>query len=775
MLPENYKKYTGLKWDKVKLVEEEPGGKCHVIARPDLPANPSEVFFINDGPETAFWNRDRILKQDYKEIWFKFIPNETILVGFDDEEDELFAQETTFDGDGYAITLNKEDSDYIRFCYEREFERRRDGVFFRNENEIEYITGDHWFTMMWCKTKRPDKKGDYFDYREYQRDFFYIIKHTNASPLISGADWSKAKKTGITNLMWCYYLNKSTMTKNINLGHMSIDKDKGAKTFRDHFMYAYNGLPLVLKPDFKSKSEADGIIVFGKRYNSKSSKRNITDDELNTTVMCVGTVINAFDVDVFSDIWYDEAPKYKFNFGEIYRSNIGGTNIQDFAVGKQWITSYTPEQSGVSFTEAKKIFYDSELSTITEFSEGKTKSGLICVHIPAFKSWATSFNKYGRCNEKEAMQKIKNILEALKDRPNEFLKMKRQYANTKRDAWSVGDSSSVFDPIRFTELEQDLEALQRAEQTFEWGHLEWENALWEVGRKDKRPKGIFGKVKWVPLPDEDVRRGKTDKMRLYHKPYPQDTNNVIARGRDEYNNLLPPDQYLFNYCGGIDPADWKDAANMDVVSNVTIDTIAVPNTARNTAAQKIVTKIQYAEYMARPDNPREWFEDIVKHILYFGQLTIIEANNGATATKLEDEGLGHYMLWKNQAGVICFYKANHKNLPVELGGKLKFISNQKAGSVDVISDIILLIKSYFQRADKEHGEVDYGELNRSERFIKQAKEFDPKDTKRFDLVMAKGYALMCLENFLALRSEHQETTLKPDEIGAVIFALDKWN
>ena len=65
------------------------------------------------------------------------------------------------------------------------------------------------------------------------------------------------------------------------------------------------------------------------------------------------------------------------------------------------------------------------------------------------------------------------------------------------------------------------------------------------------------------------RRGKEDKMRMYHKPFPQDLNNAIAQGRDDYNNLLPPER--FNYCGGIDPADWKDATNMDVVSNVTID------------------------------------------------------------------------------------------------------------------------------------------------------------------------------------------------------------
>lgn len=770
MLPDKYKKYKDLIWNNVKLVEEEPGGKCHVIKMPELPSNPSEVFFINDSPEDAYWNREKILRKDYKPIWFKFIPNETTLVGADEIEDELF-QETTYDDDGYALTLNKEDSDYIRFCYEREMERRRDGVFFKNGNEIEWITGDHWYTMMWCKTKRPDKKGDYFDYREYQRDFFYLIKHTNLSPLISGADFSKAKKTGITNLMWCYYLNKSTMTKNINLGHMSIDVQKAAKTFRDHFMYAYNGLPLALKPDFKAKSENEGTITFGKRYNSKASKRNTTDDELNTTVMCVATVINAFDVDVFSDIWYDEAPKYKPNFGEIYRSNIGGTNIQDFAVGKQWITSYTPEQSGVSFKEAKVLFYDSELSTITDFSEGKTKSGLICCHIPAFKSWATSFNKYGKCNEAEAKQKIQNVLDSLADRPNEFLKMKRQYANNKRDAWSVGDASSVFDPIRLTELEMDLEELQRSEQTFEWGHYEWENPIWEIGKKDKRPKGIFGPVKWVPISDEDRRKGKQDKVRQYHKAFPQDVNQAILYGRDEYNNLLPPPFFLF--CGGIDPADWKDAANMDVVSNVTIDTMAVHNTSRNTAASKIVSKIQYAEYMARPDNPNEWYEDIVKQMLYWGQLTIIEANNGATATKLEEEGLGHYMLFKNQAGVICHYKANHKNLPIELGGKLKHISNQKAGSVDIIADIILYIKSYIQRANKEFGEIDYGELLKSERFIKQAKEFDPKETKRFDLVMAKGYALMCHENYQSLLHQHREDPFKVDEVNAILSALAK--
>lgn len=768
MLPKAYQKYKDLEWSETVLVEEEPGSKSHVIKMPPLPADPRDVFFINDDFEHAYWNRDRILK-DYKPIYFKFIPNETLLVKEDEIEEEGDEQETTFDDDGYAITLNKKDSEYIRFCYEREMERRRDGVYIRIGNRLTHITGDHWFTLMWCKTKRPDKKGDYFDYREYQRDFFYLIVHTITSDLISGCDWSKAKKTGITNLMWLFYLNRATMTKNINLGMMSIDSKKAAKTFRDHFMYAYNGLPLILKPDIKSKSEDEGIIVFGKRYNSKASKRNTADNELNTTVMCVATVINAFDVDVFTFCWYDEAPKYKPDFGEIFRSNSGATGIQDFAVGKQFITSYTPEQSGISFQESKKIFQDSELSTIKDFSKGKTKSGLICCHIPAFRSWTTSFNKYGKCDEQEARQKIQDILDALIDRPNEFLKKKREFANTKKDAWSAGDSSCVFDPIRMTELEIDLGELQRAEQTFEWGQLQWVNTLWEIGKKDRRPKGVFGEVKWVPITEEQRYKGKEDKMRMYHQPNPQDVNRAIAIGRDEYANLLPPPYFLF--CGGIDPADWRDAGNFDEGSMIAIDTMAVHNTERNTQNGKVVTNIQYAEYLARPDNPQEWYEDIVKQIIYFGQLTIIEANNGTTATKLEDEGLGHYMLFKNQEGIFCHYKANHKNLPVELGGKLKHIKNVKAGSVDIISDIIIYIKSYLQRAEKDYGEIDYGELIRSERFIQQAKEFDAKDTKRFDLVMAKGYALMCHANYIALFQQHRPDAFPENEVSAIVNAF----
>ncbi|MBK7377370.1 MAG: hypothetical protein IPJ02_18000, partial [Chitinophagaceae bacterium] len=76
---------------------------------------------------------------------------------------------------------------------------------------------------------------------------------------------------------------------------------------------------------------------------------------------------------------------------------------------------------------------------------------------------------------------------------------------------------------------------------------------------------------------------------------PQDVNQAILFGKDEYNNLLPPPVFL--HCGGIDPADWKEAGSIEEGSMIAMDTMAVHNTARNTQSKKVVTKIQYAEYL----------------------------------------------------------------------------------------------------------------------------------------------------------------------------------
>lgn len=747
--------YKGLNYNEFIIIGE------HKVPMPSIKGlDKKDVLFFEDADHC--WDRESIIKQ-FKSIFHEFVPYHT----------RLFQEATLRDNDNILISLNKEDSEWFLKTLELEMKRRAEGVFIRIKNELVYLTGDYWFTLMWCKTKRADKKGDWFDYREFQRDFFYLIWYVNNSPHISGLFISKAKKTGITNLMWMYYLNKATRTKNVNMSNMNIDRDKGAKTFRDHFIYAYNGLPMIFKPDWKNKSEIEGTIIFGKRYsNSKKSKllANDAEDELNTTVMCVPAAISALDVDVFEDTWYDEPPKVKGDFGEIYRSNNAATSLQDFMVGKKWLTSYTPEENGVSFISAREIFYDSELSTINDKSAGQTKSKLICYHIPAFKSWTTSFDVYGKCDEKDAMKKIQFGRDQLKGRPRELVGEIRKYANTKKEAWATGGAGSIFDNIRIGELLADIQLDQRNATLNLWteGNLEWaDKPLWNMGLRNRRKKGEFCAVRFVPLTQDELERGVTGKFRLYQDIPLAHQNLALKNGRDEWNCLIPPAKFL--YVLGGDPTQYAAGSEVIEGSKNSGFLLSMPDELMDSRFMKVVSKTIMIEYYDRPEITDEAFEDFLMMMIYTGALALIEANASYVATRLMEEGMGRFMLIKDENGIITTWK-RWMGLATEKEKKYQLIriTSNSAVNKEMQETLVRVIKNYIYKVE---GEKDYGQTIKSERLLKKLMDFNPLDTRLFDEVMSFGYGLIALELYLDILLNAEEEYNNPINIESVLRAL----
>lgn len=746
-------RYKNLTYKTVYTVGE------HKIQMPPLPDDPNEVYFINEEPENAYWDRDKVLK-GYSDVWSKFVPYYT----------KVNQDASILDERGAYASLNHEDTEYLFATYEKEMNRRRNGVFMRVENEIMWVTGDMWFVLMWCKTKRPDKKGDYFDFRVFQLEFFYLIYHTDISEHILGLFISKPKKTGITNLVWLTFLNRITMTKNINLGNMNIDQDKGAKTFRDHFLYSFNGLPPAFKAQVKTKSEADGKITFGKSGGSKKGNASFNEyeDELGSSVLCVPAVSHAFDVDVFTILWYDEPPKYKSDFGEIYRSNSAGTSIQDYIVGKIYLTSYTPEDSGPSFMSSKQLFYDSELRTIKPgFTQ--TKSRLICYHIPAYKSWATSFDKYGRCNEKEAMAKIQAQRDAIKDKPKELQALIRQYANDKDEAWAVGGKGSVFDPMRIIELSKNLEARQREspENLYTAGNLKWSNELWNINPKLRR-RGEFCSVYFEPLTEAELLREDEYTLREYH-PLPVDQRNMALRfGRDEAGNLLPPPVFLNTL--GADPTSHAEASEVIEGSTNSYWVMNRYNEALDMAKQKVASKIFMYEYYARPESPDDSFDDLLKLIIYTGALSAVESNASTFATNLMSEGLGNYMLVNDLNGIPTIWK-RWMGMTREPEKKFHLLKTVASGEKKkTLEEFVRLWKAYIRKPFP--GGKDYGATIESERIFNDLGNLDIKEsTRKFDTFMGSGWCLWCDEiysNILMYEDENKPTL---NEIGALLRAF----
>lgn len=733
----------------------------HVFSIP-TPKEKRDILFVDK--KDPYWIREEALK-DYRSIWHDFVPGKL--------GTKIYQEATIYNQDGELISLNKEDSDWMMWAYEREWYRRTYGVHFKNGNEITWLTGDHWFVLAWCKTKRPDKISDYFDYRVFQAEYYYLNFYVNGNNKTDGLFISKAKKTGITNLQWLYYLNKATMTKNINLGCMNLDQDKAAKTFRDHFIYAFNNLPMALKPAIKSKSETDGLITFGDRISStKKSPRTRKQDEeeLNTTIMCVPTVLNAFDVDVFSDLWWDEPPKYKQDFGEIYRSNAAGTNLQDIAVGKKWLTSYTPEGEAPSFTAAKTLFFDSELRTVTPNSNGRTKSGLICHHIPALVSWTSSFDKYGKCNEIDAMKKIQFGRDQLKDKPRELQGIIRRYANDKKEAWSTGGIGSVLDNARLSEILYNIEEEQRtsAIAPYKEGRLEWKNKLWEIGLKTQRPKGQFCPVEFIPLSHEERLRDERGRLRIYNDIPTNLQNAVLRNGRDEWNCLIPPERFKYVY--GADPTQHAAASEVIEGSKNGYAILSRPDERMDSLCRSVASKRFDIMYFGRPELPSEAYEDLVKLIIYTGAIGIVEANVPTMATMLIEEGLGGFMLVKDENGIICQWKRfmGLANEPEKLYHLIRTTGNS-ADTRYLMEMFVSLWKSYI--AKPEPGGKDYGGTIKDERLVDQLMNIDVANTKMFDLFMCSGYALLAEEIYANLLMNYSEGDYNTTYINSVLGAL----
>lgn len=729
----------------------------HHYDLPPMPTDRRDILFIDDKPDNAFWRR----QTDYRDIWYQFIPHFT----------KLFQSATIYDQDERLISLNADDSNYIIRIYEQEMQRRRNGVWFKNYDEITYLTGSHYFLLQWAKMQRLDGL-EYADYREFQRNYFYLIDHCWHYRYILGCFFSKPKKTGITNLHWSgYYLNKATMTKNRNLTAMNLDQAICSKMFRDYFMYSFNSLPPAFKPMIKAKSEINGSIIFGKLHNNSKQTRlsaSSDDGQLNTTVMTVATQPKAMDVAPQADAWIDEPPKIR-NIGEIFRTNKESVKFQDVYNGRFWMTSYTPDKDTQAFQEARTIFLDCELRTITPRSGNTTKTGMICHHIPAYAAWEGCFNKHGKCNEKEAMRRNQVLRDNAKGNSRDLQAITRQYANDKREAWQTAGAGSVFDNIRLGELLADIEIDHRdaTENPYQEGRLEWEKAIWESGLRNRRRKGEFCPVKFVPLTPDELARGIRGRYRLY-APIPLTLQNIALKtGRDEWNNLLPPTE--FKYFGGADPTNYAAGSEVIEGSKNAYYTMSAPDERLDSILEKVSSKILISEYYDRPELPDEAYEDLVKEIIFLGKLNIVEANAPYVATRLMEEGLGYYMIVKDENGIMTTWK-RHMGMPHETEKSYQLIRTTANSNIkEMLETIVRIIKNYIERP--RQGEKDYGATIQAERLLRQLMDFDPEDTRLFDLVMAFGYCLLCYEIYVSIRYHPDDDYSDPKAIAAVFGAL----
>lgn len=762
-----------LKYDKEVLIGE------HKFIKPDLPKSNSDILFYEETAENAYWKRLELPK-----VFYDFSPDYT----------ELWADATLQDANGVYKSFNAEDSDIFVATLKKELDRRQNGVHFRNGNEIEWITGDHYFMLQHCKVFGKETRyvkfcktfGDGVDedtyirmYMEYgyfykfQRNIYYLILKVRLDDEILGLYLSKAKKTGVTFLFQCYKLNRTTQYKMLEIAVMSKTQPDAIDTNFKFYLYAFEGLPNIFKPSVQSFARKEGYITFGaKAFTGSSSKKSAIsklsqDKALNSTVRTVSTDLKSLDGPKWTDIELDEFNKM-FAQSSVSPQGVfdvaqAACKMQNDITAKMWIFGYVSEDNDLGVDQARIIYFNSKLSTKKE--RKRTKSELICWHVSSLYAYLSLQDKYGDCDEVQANKEVESELDRVKDKPKELHARKKQLARNEMDAWNIGSSKSTYNVMELTKhlLYLEEEIRNTATPLWEMGSLKWTNELWEVGKKDRRPRGQFCPVRFVPITEEDMKDGIEPRFIMYQKlPYAKQ-NIPLHLGRDENGNLLPPNR--FEFMGGVDPTQYAGGAEITEGSKNAAYTINLHSEGINTNRGLISSKVLISRYFYRPDSPSEAYEDLLKEIIYFGKLNVVEANAPYVATRLMEEGLGHYMMVKDKKKNI-FTQWKYYMKPGEDYNLVRRTAN--ADQNDLLEYMVRLVTNYIEVVK---GEANYLATIPDPELIKQLISFDPKNTKTSDLAMAFKYVLLCYDVYYNSLFEYNDDGYNMQNFGAILDAL----
>lgn len=712
----------------------------HRFQLPPEPTTMEHVLYAKHSKKDQYWRRD----ENFPGIFYDY----THLT-------RPYADRTTYDSNsGMLLTMSREDTELVIALRDRELYRRVNGVWFMNKGELEYLTGPHYFQLQWgaiMAYENPYTGSKYGEYRKYMRDYQYMRQHCltsvdehgrrNCSALLL----VKPKKTAITNTEALNYLDESTRMRDRMFGMMSKSADDVRDTGFAYYCYGLDNLPMIMQPVIAKRNESQ-VLFANQRVRPSMSQRNIRHQlenatGFNTQVFTKGLVANAFDGPVMFRYWCDEWTKYIDPYPAEIKKKVSSTvKIQESIRGFGIWTAYVSETDGREFTEAKEVWTESKMLTMSNVT-GRTKSEFFTHFIPADIAGDTSFDIYGDADRKSTLTFIMNRRSQLEDDPAELQAFMRQSPLDEEEAWREGGGSSgSFNLLRLgVQKEKLLVRLSVGDLPYKEGTLEWEDDT-QMTLKDRVDRGLL-MVKFVETPEEAKMRGKHGPCRLYLADTldPESFNRPVRLNlRHERNGLLMPGEDTL-YVGATDPTEYAFKSNVKTPSQCASTVMNFHNSAINSRFGAVVTKRFVFRYLHRHENPDLTLEDILKKMLFFGCWEAVEANREWVVTALSLLGFQNFLLVRNpKTRAIEPYKP---------GEHQELLRTVTAGGMNVIEDYVKAKVTYY--AKPSNGEPDYLELMEDEEQLEQDMKFKVEDTKKFDLSVCSSYNIMALDSFFA--------------------------
>ena len=595
---------------------------------------------------------------------------------------------------------------------EKEFERRRNGLWFYNNGEPVYITGRHYMMLQWSKMDIG-----YASYLEFQRRLFIHFAACESDPRSIGQMYTKCRRSGYTNMSAAILVDEGTQVKDKLLGIQSkTGKDAQENIFMKKVVPMFQSYPFFFKPIQDGTTNPRMELAF-REPSKRITKKNKTSNKgeaLNTIINWKNTTNNAYDGEKLHILYLDEAGKWErpTDIREAWRIEKTCLIVGRKIIGKALVGStVNPMDKGGN--QYKEIWRDSNPEDRN--ANGRTKTGLYRLFIPAYEALEGFFDKHGNpiVDDPEkpvqtidgdyvdigAKTYLKNERDALKNDARELNEFIRQFPFTIDEAMRDSIEGSTFN------IGKIYEQIQYNQELYPHPVVRG-NFSWKDGAKDKEvmfnpnPQGRW-RIAWLPKPEMQNKY-----VIKYNKRHPAN-DHIGVGGVDSYDLDSTTDNR-----GSKGACHLYNKFNMSAPANMFV-----------------------AEYASRPPLARIFYEDILMAAVFYGYPLLIENNKYGIVRYFESRGYEEYVMKRPE-----HLKAPNAAVNVKTRGI-------PSNSVDVIQSHAQAIEAYVEEHVGINSET--GEMGKMyfERTLEDWIGYKIDNRTKFDLTISSGLALLAAQKF----------------------------
>lgn len=648
-------------------------------------------------------------------------PNEEIDGFYLSKEEQKFKRTPLptewFDWRVDEAKYQKTEPDYCHSDIEKfklqEWTRRIKGYWFYNNGVKTYLTGLHYMYCNWWKIDIG-----YPSYRDSDLKYFYFLQYCIEDPNCLGMIDIARRRSGKTYKAGLFLFEYISRAKNSH-GGIQSKTDKDAKqVFAKGVVSPFKHLPDFFRPNFDTSggnTPKTELRFFNASKRGKSALQ-FDEDELESYIDFASSGEFAYDGSKLQRYVGDEAGKtLSCNVDERHQVTkfcaMEGSDI----IGKMLITS-TVEEMENGGSAFKSMWDKSDQLKVND--NGRTVSGLY--RFITLSQDSMYFDEYGNAQVDKANKWIDAEIKGMGSDKSEIASFKRKYPRDVKEAFYIDAKDCVFSSAILNERLTYLET----RNTTTPGDFEWKNGV------------VDSEVIWVP--DENSKKWQVCSLPNFEEQNCISTKYDITYGR---NLFIPMNDHKFRIA--IDPIDHAQSTKTSKGGSAAAiyvfrqfdPTIDNHNSVDHEGKPLVIedgfgniksswkTYNFWAQYIYRPEEPQEFYEDVIKVMRFFGCKVLIETQKPGLINHLKSRGYSGFLM------------SRPEETYTESNGKWGVDQNKEGipASKIMISHYTGLMKSFI---------VFHGHRINFKELIVQSLGFTPDKPTEFDAVVAAGNCLI---------------------------------